>query len=170
MNGKRGETDAPMGAALLAGSASAVVAALASLPLQSPHDGLLNSASVTWGVLALAAVAGLLWWMLRTKPQGRRLLAVAMTSGFIGWTMAALIAGSAVERMASFTVPLAAIAFGGLAVLTPTLTRVRAASRKLAVAGALAVAVVVGIALAGYGDQESGRLELPPRAEVVAVS
>ena len=165
MNGKRVDTDAPMGAALLAGSASALVAALASLPLRSPHDALLNSASVTWGVLALSVAAGLLWRMLRAKPQGRRSFILAMASGFIGWTVAVLIAGSAVERMASFTVPLAAVAFGGLAVLTPALSGARAASRKLAVAGAVAVAVVVGVGLAGYGDQQSGRLELPPRAE-----
>lgn len=166
MNGKRGDTDAPVGGALLAGSASAVVAALVSLPLRSPHDGLLNSASVTWGVLALAVMAGLLWRTLRTKSRGRRSFVVVMAAGFIGWTVAVLIAGNAVEveRMASFTVPLAAIAFGGLAVLTPTLSGARVASRKLAVAAALAVAAVVGIGLAGYGDQKSGRLELPPRA------
>ncbi|MEX2247802.1 MAG: YceI family protein [Dehalococcoidia bacterium] len=59
--------------------------------------------------------------------------------------------------------PLAAIIFGIVAVLTPTVDTVRLPEQwSLGGAGVAAVvAIVVGAALAGQGDEESGRLELP---------
>ena len=65
----RDAPDSPLAGALLAGAAASVAAALLSLPLRSPHDGLLNSASVTWGTLAVAVAAGLLWRRLRSRPH-----------------------------------------------------------------------------------------------------
>ena len=155
---------APVRGALLAGALSAVVAALVSLPLHSPHDALLNSASVTWGVLLLALVSGLAWRRLSHEPNAVRRFAVLMAVGFFIWVGVAFAIGTMLTRMVSFSVPLAAIAFGGIAVLTPLFARVPLASRWPVVVVALIVAAAVGIGLAGQGDQESGRLELPPRA------
>ena len=155
---------APVRGALLAGALSAVVAALVSLPLHSPHDALLNSASVTWGVLLLALVSGLAWRRLSHEPNAVRRFAVLMAVGFFIWMGVAFAVGTMLTRMVSFSVPLAAIAFVGIAVLTPLLARVPLASRWPVVVVALVVAAAVGIGLAGQGDQESGRLELPPRA------
>ena len=155
---------APVRGALLAGAAAAVVAALVSLPLHSPHDALLNSASVTWGVLLLALASGFVYRRLGHQPNAIRRFAVVMAVGFLVWVAIAFAIGTMLTRMVAFSVPLAAIAFGGIALLTPLLARVPLASRWPVVTAALIVAAVVGIGFAGQGDQESGRLELPPRA------
>ena len=157
-------TIAPLRGALIAGALSAIVAALVSLPLHSPHDALLNSASVTWGVLLLGLVSGLVYRRLGLQPNAVRRFAVVMAVGFLVWVAVAFAAGTMLTRMVSFSVPLAAIAFGGIAVLTPLLARFPLASRWPVVVVALIVAAAVGVGLAGQGDQESGRLELPPRA------
>ena len=155
---------APVRGALLAGALSAVVAALVSLPLHSPHDALLNSASVTWGVLLLALVSGLAWRRLSHAPNAGGRFAVLMAVGFFIWVGVAFAVGTMLTRMVAFSVPLAAIAFGGIAVLTPLFARVPLASRWPVIVVALVVAAAVGIGFVGQGDQESGRLELPPRA------
>lgn len=157
---------APMRSALMAGALAAVAAALVSLPLRSPHDGLLNAGSVTTGTLVLALAGGYLWRALARRANAPLLFAAAMGAGFLAWTGLAFAAETQLTRMVSFTVPLAAIAFGGVALLTPLLTPLLApvASRRWVALAALVVAVAVGAALAGAGDAESGRLELPPRA------
>ena len=160
---------APVRGALLAGSVAAMTAAVVSLPLHSPHDALLNSASVTWGVLALALVGGLAYRRFLRAPGAELQFAVVMVLGFVIWVGVAFGVGTMLSRMVSFSVPLAAIAFGGVAVLTPLLARTTLARRWPIVAAALIIAAAVGIGLAGQGDQESGRLELPPRAEHGAV-
>ena len=155
---------APVRGALIAGALSAVVAALVSLPLHSPHDALLNSASVTWGVLLLALVSGLVWRRLSRGPGALLRFAVVMAVGFLVWVAVAFAAGTMLTRMVSFSVPLAAIAFAGIAVLTPLLSRTPLVARWPVVVVALVIAAAVGIGFAGQGDQESGRLVLPPRA------
>ncbi len=155
---------APVRGALLAGALAAVVAALVSLPLHSPHDALLNSASVTWGVLLLALVSGLAWRRLGRGPNAARRFVLVMVVGFLVWVAIAFAVGTMLTRMVSFSVPLAAIAFGGIAVLTPLLSHKQLVARWPVVVVALVVAAAVGVGLAGQGDQESGRLELPPRA------
>ena len=154
----------PVRGALLAGALAAVVAALVSLPLRSPHDALLNSASVTWGVLLLALVSGLVYRRLSRGPDALRRFALVMAVGFLVWVAVAFAIGTMLTRMVSFSVPLAAIAFGGIGVLTPLLSRTPHAARWPVVIVALVIAAAVGVGFAGQGDQESGRLELPPRA------
>ena len=164
MDGSRGELWAPVRAALLAGAIASVAAALVSLPLRSPHDGLLNAGSVTTGTLVLAFTAGHLRRALGRRANAGLLFAAAMGAGFLAWVGVAFAAETQLTRVVSFTVPLAAIAFGGIALLTPLAAP--AASRRWVALGAVVVAVAVGAALAGVGDAESGRLELPPRAAV----
>ena len=164
MDDRRDTHPAPVRGALLAGALSAVVAALVSLPLHSPHDALLNSGSVTWGVLALALVSGLVYRKLSRAPNAERHFAIVMAAGFVAWVAIAFAIGTMLTRIVSFSVPLAGIAFGGIAVLTPLLARVPLVSRWPVVIVALVVAAAVGVGFAGQGDQESGRLELPPRA------
>ena len=164
MNGSRGELKAPVRAALLAGAVASVAASLVSLPLRSPHDGLLNAGSVTIGTLVLAFAAGHLRRALGGRANAGLLFAAAMGAGFLVWVGVAFAAQTQLSRVVSFTVPLAATAFGGIALLTPLLAP--AASRRRVALAAVVVAVAVGAALAGVGDAESGRLELPPRAAV----
>ena len=155
-----------MRAALLAGSAAAVAAALVSLPLRSPNDALLNTGSVVAGVLVLSLASGLWWRMAAVRADARRWFAGGLAVGFLVWTAVALALETQMDRMASFTVPLAAIAFGALAALTPYLSRLPVARRGVVVGAAIVLAAVLGAGLANRGDAESGRLELPPRAGV----
>ena len=164
MDDKPSPDPAPVRGALLAGVFSSIVAALVSLPLHSPHDALLNSASVTWGVLLLALVSGLAWRRLNHGPNAVLRFSLLMVVGFVAWVAVAFAIGTMLTRMVAFSVPLAAIAFGGIALLTPLLSRLSPASRWPVVVAALVIAAAVGVGLAGQGDQESGRLELPPRA------
>lgn len=162
MNDARRKPQAPMRAALLAGAIASVAAALVSLPLRSPHDGLLNTGSVTTGSLVLALASGYLWRALSERARAPLLFAAAMGAGFLAWVGVAFAAETQLARMVSFTAPLAAIVFGGVALLTPMLAPI--ASRRWVALAAVAVAVAVGAAFAGNGDAASGRLELPPRA------
>ena len=85
----------------------------------------------------------------------------------LGLVSAAAVAGeSQLARSVSYIVPLAAIVLGLTGVLTVLLPRAGwTASWRLSLL-AVIVAVGLGIGLAGQGDQESGRLELPPRASL----
>ena len=53
-----------MRAGITAGSISAVVAAIVSLPLRSPDDILMNSATVVIGALLAGLSAGIVWRFL----------------------------------------------------------------------------------------------------------
>ena len=155
-----------MNASLLVGGLVAVAAALLSLPLRSPSDALFNSASVVAGVLALSVASGAWRQWVWTRPHPLRWFVGGHLLGFIVWVLIAAALESQLERMLSFTVPIAALAFGALALLTPYVPGGALAERRLAVLAVLLVAVAVGTGLARQGDAESGRLELPPRSSV----
>ena len=159
----RQPSEAPLRAGMLSGGVAAIAAALLSLPLESPHDGLLNSASVVVAALVAGAVAGLAWKRI-PEGQSRTLRFVALiVLGFALVAGASALAQTQLERSVSFGLPIAALAAviigGGVPLLAD---KGRALPWWLALA-AVVVALAVGIALAGQGDQESGELELPPR-------
>ena len=118
------------------------------------------------GSLLAGLGSGLLWHALRASPH-RPLLFAASLAAVLGLVSAAAVAGeSQLARSVSYIVPLAAIVLGLTGVLTVLLLRAAwTASWRLSIL-AVIVAVGLGIGLAGQGDQESGRLELPPRASL----
>ena len=59
-----------MNAGITAGALAAIVAVLVSLPLKSPDDSLLNSASVAIASLLVGLISGLMWKML-VNTEGR---------------------------------------------------------------------------------------------------
>ena len=148
---------------LTTGSIAAVAGVLANLPLDSPSDSVFNSAPVMAASLLAGLAAGALWCNLNHSP-GRSvffgiaiILVFGMVSGF------AVAGESQMERSVSYIVPLAAIVLGLTGALTVLLSRIEhVLSWKIAILAVFA-AVALGVGLAGYGDQESGRLELPPR-------
>lgn len=155
--------EAPLRAGMLSGSVAAVAAALLSLPLESPHDGLVNTAMIVVVTLIAGAVAGIAWKRLpEDQPRTLRFLAF-MLLGLALVAGATALAQTQVERAVSFGLPVAALAAvvigGGVPLLAD---KGRALPWWLAMA-AVVVALAVGIALAGQADQESGELELPPR-------
>lgn len=153
-----------LSAGIVAGSVAAVGATLVSLPLRSPDDALLNSATVTLGSLAAGIAAGLLWKGASSRRKGLLIFSLLWTGAF-GIVAAISVAGETqLDNFIGFVLPLAAIAFPVTGVITVLLVRSPYAMRWSVAAIAIVIALAVGISLAGQGDQESGRLELPPRA------
>lgn len=159
---------AALRAGLTAGAIAAIIAALVSLPLHSPLDSAFNSATVMAATLLAGLLAGALWRSYDTRPA------------FYGGLLAAVFVAVAVllgvgniwlERLASFGIPLAAIALGVSGVLTPSLARIDSIRRQwaaLAVAGPVALAI--GLGLVTQGDAASGELTLPERPTPAAVA
>ena len=159
-----------MRAGLLAGAIAAIAAALASLPLHAPIDIVFNSVTVTVAVLVLGVISALAWNRFRERILWyvglmAGLFVTVLVAAFIGDTVLAL------DRLVSFVVPLAAIAFGGAALLTPVLAayfdRPRPDDHPLGLIGlspvaAAIIALALGIGLVGQGDAASGDLSLPP--------
>ncbi len=155
-------------AGLLAGSVAAIVAVAVSIPLESPSDAYFNSASVSIASLGAGLGAGLLWRILSVCGRSR-LLYFNVVMGILSVILIAATLGmdTYLERSTSFILPLAALALVTIWLLTIVLMQIgRALPWRLAFATA-AIALALGIALAGQGDQESGRLELPPRNSVI---
>ncbi len=152
-----------MRAGLTAGAVAAMVALLVSLPLHSPLDNLFNSATVAIANLIVGCIAGLFW---RRSPSGLVRYAVGLALAF-AVTVAVLLVGDIwLERLASFGVPLAAIAFVGGGALTPMAGALPDRWATALAAVAVIVALGLGIALAGQGDGPSGKLTIPPRSEL----
>ena len=149
---------------LIAGSIAAVIAALVSLPLRSPHDTFFNSASVVIGVLIVGIVAGAIWGRLASARNGRLYFALMLVGGLAAVAGAAAGADSQLDRALSYSVPLAAIAFVLAGILVPTLSRTSVPRMWWSAPAAVVVALALGFGLVGQGDQASGELSLPPRA------
>lgn len=155
-------------AGLLAGSVAAIVAVAVSLPLESPSDAYFNTASVAMASIGLGLCAGLLWLALSGCGRSRMLFFnVAMASIAIIIFAATITLETYLDRSVTFILPLAGLAVGATWLLTVILVRMgRALPWRLAFITA-AIALALGFALAGQGDQEDGRLELPPRNSVI---
>ena len=146
---------------------AAVVAALVSLPLHSPNDALFNTLAVAIASLVVGLAAGVLWSLLSGGHSPRLrfgllwLIAIGVVIG-IAFGM-----NTQLDRSVSFGVPLAAIIFGlvGASMYLQACLRLLD-SWRVAIIGVV-VALALGGALATQGDQESGRLELPPRANII---
>ena len=152
-------------AGVIAGSIAAIVASLVSLPLRSPVDSVFNTATITLASLVVGIVSGLLWAALDGKPRRMLIFDAVLAVAFIVVVAIAAIGNSVLERLASFTIPLAAIVFVLVGVLTPSMRGLSpGVSRALAII-LLIAAVVLGVALMGQGDTESGELSLPERVE-----
>ena len=152
---------------LISGSIAAIVAALVSLPLQSPDDIIFNSATVVVGSLLSGAMAGFMW---RIIPQRGRNYGRKKFKFLALWTIAfgvvvalAFVGETQLDRVVSFVLPLAGIVFVVIAVLTIEIDRTFKLRWWVAVV-AIVIALGIGFGLAGQGDEESGRLTLPPRA------
>ena len=152
-----------LAAGLTAGAVAAIIAALVSLPLHSPVDSAFNSATVAVAALVVGLIAGVLWMRLSSKVLW---YAVILAGLFVVVLVLALVFNTQLERLASFTIPLAAIVIAGCAVLTPLLAsfflQPTAGLLKWSPVIAVIAALVVGFGLITQGDAESGELALPP--------
>ena len=151
-------------AGLAAGGLAAVAAALLSLPLRSPDDVFLNSATVTVGALLIGVAAGLhLWWWGEGTAAVRTLrltLAGLFAVVLAGSLLLDLTPSAPLAGLTRFAVPLAAVICLIVGLLTPLLAR---PALRPAWTGAVSVllALGLGLALVGQRDGESGALRLP---------
>ena len=152
-------------AGVIAGSIAAIVASLVSLPLRSPVDSVFNTATITLASLVVGILSGLIWAALSANRRRMLVFDAILAVAFIGVVVIAAIGNSVLDRLASFTIPLAAIVFVLAGVLIPSMRGLSpGASRALAVI-LLIAAVILGVVLMGQGDTESGELSLPERVE-----
>ena len=152
-----------MFAGLTAGAVAAVVAVLVSLPLRSPSDTLLNSASVALVSLLAGALAGLLWLALkRTSRPTLGFLAVWSAIVLPASAVVLIIGQSQLDGFVSFALPLALIIYVTTGVLTVAIARYLPGFSWWYAVVAVVIALAAGFGLVTQSDQESGRLELPP--------
>ena len=145
---------------------AAVTAALVSLPLQSPYNLLFNSATVVMGALLVGVAAGTVWRMLASHRNRPIRFAVLWATAFALVALLSFAGETQLDRFLVFVLPLAAIVFVLTGLLTPLIARSSIVRRWWLALAAVVFAFVIGIGLAGQGEQESGKLELPPRATV----
>ena len=150
-------------AGLASGALAAIAAALVQLPLHSPADVLFNAGTVTVGALATGGLAGIVVGRVRRRTGGVRLFYGAWAGAFVALVLVAAVAESQLDRTVAYVVPLGAIVLGTTGALTPRLAGSRVVGSWRLVLAVVAVAMAVGVGLAGEGDQASGKLELPPR-------
>ena len=151
---------------IIAGSISAIVAALVSLPLRSPDDILLNSATVAVGATIAGVAAGILWRLLANRGNRPLMFTMLWAMGLALTALVAVAGETQLDHFLAFVLPLAAIVFPLTGALTAVLADTVIVSRWWLAPAAVVIALAVGISLSGQGDQESGRLELPPRAGI----
>lgn len=161
------EEDRPICAGIVAGSVSAIVATVISLPLHSPADPLLNSGTVTVGTLLVGLLAGVLWAYLKRFSGRPWIYAVVWTLGFILVVLVAAGGATQIDRFFSYIVPLAIVVFPLVGIHTVFLASQAWMGRWWLVAGSVLVALGLGIGLAGQEDQKNESLSLPPRAELL---
>ncbi len=150
-------------AGLTAGSVAAVIAVLVSLPLRSPSDTLLNSASVALACLLAGLAAGALWLAVRRSSRPAGYFLAAWSVLFLPAAIVVTLFGrSQLDHFTAFAVPLAAIAYLATGLLTLAIPRYFPQLRWWQAGLAVVVALAIGIGLVNQTDQESGRLELPP--------
>ncbi len=160
----------PIAVGLFAGSIAGMVGIILNLPLESPSDAFLNSASV--GVVSLAAGlgAGVLWRGLGRYPRHRMTIFIVSFGLIFALIILVAALGEAyIERSLTYIIPVSAAVLGVTCVLTIALMRLKSALPWWLASLTAAMALGVGLALAGQGDQEDGRLELPPRTSAVAL-
>jgi hypothetical protein len=149
-----------MRAGIIAGSVAAVAAVALSLPLHAPSDTLFNSASVAAGALVVGVLAAVLRGAIPPGPTRHRKLAIAWLGLFVAVALVIVAGETQLERMVEFGLPLAALVFAIVGLLTPVIERAPLRGRWPAPA-ALVVAGALSVARAGQGDGQSGTLSLP---------
>lgn len=146
-----------------AGSVAAIMAVFVSLPLRSPSDTLLNSASVALACLLAGLVAGLIWLAVGRSQRRTVWFLAAWTVLFVPAAIAVVLYGrSQLDHFVAFAAPLAVIAYVVTGALTVSIPRYLPRLRWWQAGIVVVAALAFGIGLVNQSDQESGRLELPP--------
>ena len=158
-----------MRAGIIAGSIAALVAVLVSLPLHAPSDTLFNSISVTAAALIAGLAAAAIWNATKSRDGGTRAYAVIWVSVIVAILGMSVAGETQFKRMAEFVAPLA-VTVGLIAGVGVPLIDRRTTDARWPPAAVLVASLVVGAALVGQGDEQSGRLSLPAPASTVGLT
>ena len=82
-----------------------------SLPLRSPVDNVFNTATVAAAALVVGVAGGLIWDGLAANQRRLLYFAGALGLGLIAVVVIAVVGNIWLDRLVSFAIPLAAIAF-----------------------------------------------------------
>lgn len=149
---------------------AAVVAVLVSLPLHSPNDALFNTLFIAIGSIVVGFVAGVLWTVLARRRNSRLTFLIMWAVAFAAAIGVVFALSTRLDRTVSFGVPIALIVFGITASSVMLEPYLRPLSSWRVALVAIATACALGGALITQGDQESGELSLPPRANAVTAT
>ena len=141
-----------------------MVAVLVSLPLRSPSDSLLNSATVAVAALTVGLAAGMAWNRLAETRRPHLYFYCVLAGGLAAVRLLAAAAETQIDRAFAFSAPLASIAFVMSGAIVPALERTSWTRPRWPAPVAAVVALGIGIGLVGQGDAASGELSLPTAA------
>jgi len=147
-------------AGIIPGAIAAIVAALVSLPLESPDDALLNSATVAVAALITGFLIGVAWAAFSSRPL---LYGAAVAAAFVAVLVVAALFATRLDGVYEYVIPLGIIVVAICGALTPLIAEM-AIEPRIEIWGAvvgLVAALVVGLGLAGQGDNEAVDLEFP---------
>jgi polyisoprenoid-binding protein YceI len=145
---------------LIPAAVAAIVAALVSLPLNSPDDAILNSGTVTIGALVAGLAIGAAWVASGSRPA---VYAGIVAAGFVAAIAIAGVFEAELSGAFRYILPLEAIVFAICGALTPFVERLLA-EQELQLGGSaagLVAALAIGMGLAGQGDHETKHLAFP---------
>ena len=150
---------------LIAGAIAAIPTILASLPIKSPDDIMLNSITISLGVLLAGVMAGISWGIFSTARKRPYVLYVLSILGiyFLVVFTSVAIEIKFLEYFIVFVVSLTTISFIIIGLITPIISRTKIPTMWWPAPVCALIIFGLGISLSGQGDQESGRLSLPIR-------
>ncbi len=153
------ETLSPWLAGLTAGAVAGIAGTLLAFTLRSPDDIVANSVTVTIGALLIGLASGALWRQVRATTNGLRTFRWAVVGGFVVTLIAiAIIDQVALARLIPYAMPIDAVIFGVIGLLTPYFSTMHWPSWLVAVP--VVIVVVLAIGLFGRGNVASGELSL----------
>ena len=159
----------PVVAGAAAGGVAAVAASLLSLPLRSPDEIVANSLTVSVTALIIGVVSGFLWRRLRAGCNARRNYWVAIVLGFLAaMTAIALADLFLLSNLFLYALPIAAVTFLTVGLLTPVLATLTSSQWWAAIP--VGIGIAAGIGLFGLGNVASGELGLEDLTTTTAPS
>ena len=149
----------PWLAGLAAGAVGAMAGTVLAFSLLSPDEVVANSVTVTLGALVVGLASGWLWRRVRATSNGLATFRWALVGAFVVTLVAvAIVDQVALSRLIPYGMPIAAVIFVVVGLLTPYLATHHWPVWTVAVLVVIALAVAVG--LFGRGNVESGDLSL----------
>ncbi len=149
----------PWLAGLTAGAVGAIAGTLLAFTLRSPDEIIANSLTVTVGALLIGLASGWLWRRVRATDNGLATFRWAMVGGFFAALIAiAIVDQTALGNLIGYGVPVAALIFVTVGLLTPYFATVHWPMWAVAIPVIVAFGLAVG--LFGRGNVASGELSL----------